>query len=140
MGGYISSFLCTILATTYPVYASFKALETEDKNDDTQWLTYWIVFSVFALFESLADELVFWVPFYYELKLLILIALQIPQLQLASTLYTVYLRPILKRNEAKIDSAIGEASEFTEKAIHNISQRASQQIASGTVLGASKNE
>jgi len=98
------------------------------------------VFSVFALFESLADEFVFWVPFYYELKLLILIALQIPQLQLASTLYTVYLRPILKRNEAKIDSAIGEASEFTEKAIHNISQRASQQIASGTVLGAPKNE
>ena len=36
----------------YPCYMSFKAIESDAKGDDTQWLTYWMVFAVFSLMEE----------------------------------------------------------------------------------------
>ena len=33
--------------------ASFKAIQSEDKEDDTQWLTYWVVYAFFACIDGL---------------------------------------------------------------------------------------
>jgi len=45
-----------------------KAIETQRKNDDTKWLTYWVVYSAFSLVEMITDIFLFWVPFYWFLK------------------------------------------------------------------------
>ncbi|CAG8439382.1 13752_t:CDS:2 [Funneliformis caledonium] len=34
--------LSNLIGWVYPAYISFKAIETTDKADDTQWLTYWL--------------------------------------------------------------------------------------------------
>ena len=45
-----------------------KAIESQVKNDDTKWLTYWVVYSAFSLVEMVTDIFLFWVPFYWFLK------------------------------------------------------------------------
>lgn len=45
-----------------------KAIESPNKEDDTQWLTYWVVYGVFSLVEFFSDLFLSWFPFYYMLK------------------------------------------------------------------------
>lgn len=45
-----------------------KAIESPNKEDDTQWLTYWVVYGVFSIAEFFSDLFLSWVPFYYMLK------------------------------------------------------------------------
>jgi receptor expression-enhancing protein 5/6 len=58
------SFLATFLGTVVPSYQSFKAIESSKKEDDTKWLTYWVVFAHFQLLESFSGFIMYWIPFY----------------------------------------------------------------------------
>ena len=51
----------TIFSFAYPAYCSIQALETKTKGDDTQWLTYWVVFAAFSVIEYFADFIAGWV-------------------------------------------------------------------------------
>ncbi len=42
-----------------------KAIESATKDDDTKWLTYWVVYGVFSVAEFFADIVLSWFPFYY---------------------------------------------------------------------------
>jgi receptor expression-enhancing protein 5/6 len=44
----------------YPAYMSFKALSTPGTDDDTQWLTYWVIYAFFNLTESVTDLILSW--------------------------------------------------------------------------------
>jgi receptor expression-enhancing protein 5/6 len=56
------------VATVYPVYASAKAIESKDKADDTQWLSYWAVYGSLILVEYASDQALSKIPFYYHAK------------------------------------------------------------------------
>ncbi len=45
-----------------------KAIDSVDKDDDTQWLTYWVVYSAFGIAEYFTDMFLSWVPFYFLAK------------------------------------------------------------------------
>lgn len=77
---YTSRVLASVLGIIYPAYASFKALESKETiADDQRWLTYWVVYAVVAVFEDYGEQVVGWVPLYYELKLMLFIWLVLPQ-------------------------------------------------------------
>merc|ERR1712130_1007293 len=71
--GFGAQLLANTVGFLYPAYCSIKALESSVKNDDTQWLTYWVVFAFFSVVEYFADFIAGWVPFYWLSKCLFLV-------------------------------------------------------------------
>lgn len=93
----------------YPAYQTFKALDGKDKEARAQLLRYWAVFAAFASVEFYTDMLISWVPFYYEMKMLILLYLSIPFTKGSATLYEMHMKPWLRAHQAEIDEAIAQA-------------------------------
>jgi len=109
MGSWISSTVCEVIGLAYPTWASFKALESTNKDEHAQWLTYWVIYAFFRIVELFADVFIGWFPFYYTLKVLFLIVLQLPQLQVPRYIYVVHVRPLLKKKEKEMDEMVGVA-------------------------------
>ena len=60
-------FSVTFLAKKL-ISCRIKAIESLNKEDDTKWLTYWVVYGVFSLGEFFSDIFLYWFPFYYAFK------------------------------------------------------------------------
>ena len=69
-----------LLGWAVPAYLSFKAIESPSTGDDTQWLTYWVVFGGFNFLESWAlRPVLYYFPFYFAFKTAFVIYLWLPQ-------------------------------------------------------------
>lgn len=77
--------LSTLVGVVYPGWCSLKAIKSKDKDDDTFWLSYWVIYGIFTAFESITDLLLFWVPFYELIKIFFYFYLFSPQLKGALT-------------------------------------------------------
>lgn len=95
----------------FPIFASYKALQTADPAQLTPWLMYWVVYACFMLVESWTDWLLVWIPFYYYFRLFGLLYLVLPQTQGARVLYQTQIHPWLQHHEGRIDELIGSAHE-----------------------------
>ncbi|KAI1643139.1 TB2/DP1, HVA22 family-domain-containing protein [Daldinia loculata] len=80
-----------------PGYYSLAALFSATKADDTQWLTYWVVFALFSVVES-AVSVVYWFPFYYTFKFVFLLWLSLPMFSGAQLIFRSFLQPMLGRH------------------------------------------
>ncbi|KAL1867502.1 ER membrane protein DP1/Yop1 [Diaporthe australafricana] len=88
--------LTNLAGFAIPGYYSLDALFTSSKSDDTQWLTYWVVFSFFTVLESLLS-VVYWFPFYYTFKFVFLLWLALPTFRGAEIIFRSFLAPTLGR-------------------------------------------
>ncbi|KAK3828354.1 MAG: TB2/DP1, HVA22 family-domain-containing protein [Benniella sp.] len=102
---FAGKLLSNLLGWVYPAYRSFKALETPEKEDDKQWLTYWTVYGFVAILESFTDVLLYWFPFYFFLKTVFFLWLMVPSFNGAITVYNRLLRPFLLQHKGNIDSS-----------------------------------
>ncbi|KAI8928121.1 TB2/DP1, HVA22 family-domain-containing protein [Entophlyctis helioformis] len=98
------SLLTNLLGFLYPAYASFKALESANKEDDVQWLTYWTVYGFINMIEFFSDILLYWLPLYYTMKAVFILWLALPLFRGAEVLYKQVFRPILIAQSSKIDN------------------------------------
>lgn len=72
---------------------SFKAIDSADETDNTQWLTYWVVFSLFSITESIAGFLTDMIPFYFLIKVAFFIWLYHPKFMGAGAVYAMVIKP-----------------------------------------------
>ncbi|CRK46307.1 hypothetical protein BN1723_007005, partial [Verticillium longisporum] len=92
-----TNLLTNLAGFVIPCYYSIDALFTHNTNDDTQWLTYWVVFSFFTIVESLVN-VVYWFPFYFVFKFVFLLWLSLPVFRGAEIIFHSFMAPMLSKH------------------------------------------
>ncbi|KAB7506311.1 Receptor expression-enhancing protein 5 [Armadillidium nasatum] len=88
------------------------ALESPHKDDDTRWLTYWVVFAVFSVCEFFSDLLLSWFPFYWLGKCIFLVWCFVPLPYNGSDfIYARIIRPFFMKHRTEIDSAVNKVTD-----------------------------
>ncbi|XP_038986556.1 HVA22-like protein e isoform X1 [Phoenix dactylifera] len=99
---HLHSFAGPTIMLLYPLYASVRAIENPSKLDDEQWLAYWILYSFLTLMEMAAEPILYWIPMWYEIKVVSVAWLVLPQFRGASFMYERFIREQLRKYGAKI--------------------------------------
>nr|CAD7597081.1 unnamed protein product [Timema genevievae] len=114
--GFAAQLFCNIFGFLYPAYASLKALETPNKEDDTKWLTYWVVFAFFSLIEYFSDLILSWFPFYWLAKCLFHLWCFIPIENNGSrVIYNHIIRPRFLKHSGDVDNLLGELADSASR-------------------------
>jgi len=97
-----------VIGFAYPSYSSIKALDSSDPAVSRKWLTYWIVYGWFNVLEYFADYVLYWLPFYYPLKICFLVFLMMEKFEGSKVIFEKAIQPAVKISERTIVRAIDD--------------------------------
>jgi len=121
----VSRVISLGLGTLYPAYRSYKAVRTKNVKEYVKWMMYWVVFALFTTAETFTDVfLAFWFPFYFEIKIVMLVWLLSPTTNGSSILYRKFVHPYLMKKEDKIDRIIEEAQQQSYNTVKEMGGKA----------------
>ncbi|CAH1134574.1 unnamed protein product [Ceutorhynchus assimilis] len=112
-----------VFGTLYPAYSSYKAVKTKNVREYVKWMMYWIVFALFTCTETITDIFLSWFPFYYEIKIILVIWLLSPATKGSSILYRKFVHPMLSSREQEIDDYISKAREQSYRQVLDLGQK-----------------
>jgi len=65
------SLITSLVGTLYPGFSTIKAIQKN--KDKKEWLTYWVIFGSFLIFDMFSTIIMKVVPYYFVLKIIFLI-------------------------------------------------------------------
>nr|XP_022919973.1 receptor expression-enhancing protein 2 isoform X2 [Onthophagus taurus] len=119
----IARLVIMVFGTLFPAYSSYKAVKTKNVKEYVKWMMYWIVFALFTCIETVTDVFLSWFPFYYEIKIILVIWLLSPATKGSSILYRKFVHPMLSSREQEIDDYISKAKEQSYKQVLEIGSK-----------------
>ena len=116
--GIMEREVTSVVGIVLPAIWSLKAIETSDKEDDKQWLTYWTVFGSFIVAEMFLEIFIRkYIPFYFLIKIVFLMWLFLPNLQGAKLIYDKVLYVFFKRYETTISKTLDSVENTINKTV-----------------------
>lgn len=119
--GGVGQLLSNVAGFVVPGYFSLIALETRGKDDDTELLTYWVVFAFFNVIEFWSRAILYWVPFYFFLKTIFLLYIGVPAFGGAKLIYTSVIQPISRKyvvSNGALRSSVNDAAEGVSTSVN----------------------
>jgi receptor expression-enhancing protein 5/6 len=101
--GIFDSFFTNLVGTVLPAYLSLKSIESIETDVDKQWITYWVLFSFYGILDKISVLFIYYIPFYYFIKYLVLLWLFMPNSNGAAYLYEIAIFNNFKKLEAMIE-------------------------------------
>jgi len=120
--GFLEKIIINMIGTLYPAYWSIKSIETDnsDCDEEKHWLTYWVVFSLFTVFDLLTFGIILkFIPFYFFFKIIFFIWLFMPNFKGATILYNLIIVRLYSRYEKHIEDAKENFSKGISKIIND---------------------
>ena len=113
----IAVFFGGVVGLAYPTYLSIKALESGSsagahEKAKRELLTYWVCFSLLSLIEGLMGPWVRQMRHYEALKVALLFWLHRHG---ARSIYSKWLRPVIRENEARVEKVVNEVAGEAEE-------------------------
>jgi len=84
--------LTNLAGFVIPGYYSLETLFSASNTNNTQWLTYWVLFAFLTVLES-AICAIYWFPFYYGFKFCFILWLVLPQTRGAEIIFRSFMEP-----------------------------------------------
>jgi receptor expression-enhancing protein 5/6 len=103
-----ATILTLAITVLYPAVKSIQALESETRDDDKEWLTYWIIFGLFTLIDDCCGCILSCIPYYFWIKLAFFVFLFAPQTRGAQLLYRSVVKDLLDKYKDKIEGLISD--------------------------------
>ena len=138
--GYLEKYITCIVGIVLPTYWSIKAIESNEPDDDKQWLTYWAVYAVFDFLDLFAGFILKIIPFYYILKLIFLIWCFMPNTQGALVVYNHIIKKFFIKYENNLDQLVNKVmkrSQETTQRVREEIEKNKDKIASAGISAAS---
>lgn len=121
-------FIVTVLTVAYPVYTTYKAIESDKVNACIKnILSYWIIYALITVLETFPTNPLSWIPLYQFVKLAVLISLHAPKYNGATEVYNKFIRASLKKVVISVDNTIASVRNTTNDVHHKGSSSNSSQ-------------
>ena len=104
----------TAYTVLYPGILSIRAIESEQKNDDKVWLTYWVMFAFLHVAETFFGFVFYFVPYWTLIRIGLFVYLL--QFNGAETLYNSVVMDVIRKNQTLIKDFIARSQSVADKA------------------------
>ncbi|CCE65192.1 hypothetical protein TPHA_0K00580 [Tetrapisispora phaffii CBS 4417] len=126
--GGVGEILSNFAGFVIPTYFSLIALKTASTDDDTQLLTYWIVFAFLNVIEFWSKAILYLIPFYWFAKTIFLIYIALPKTGGALFVYKKFIDPLTAKY---IKAPMAPTDNNVNSAINNATSKMASARASG---------